>query len=342
MGVVGWGPDSEKSLRVFTRLDFTKDCETGYVPTYYEISAEVQNMGWESLNIYFQVEDTQQDGNWKHMAWLRKFDLIFGLHDVLPRLGSGIWVSAGTPNQGLVVQQQDDTVVFYEMTYNRTNGEPNWLLATGQFHGNALNGVAYYVNWLTPSLMTVIPPGPLNDPVEVQPSSQELSFDMTSAGIQVHGINSISSFVGLYDVWHDDGLDSVNHKYKRWVFDLGSSELPPVVPDLTGPWTLFSFNGQELTQQFQVEFKTGTKIGDDLYHFPTVYDDWLLECHITLDGQGDCKLVNETEKLTFQFDLIDCNGNYAKGQLTNTVFPEPAQIGILLRGGSHLPVLDLQ
>jgi len=248
-------------------------------------------------------------------------------------------------------------VVFLELTFNRTSGEPNWLYASGNFHGNSLNGVAYLVNWLSPvegatqgwKINPDLNPSIIPYIRLVQPEQQDLTFDPSSAGISVRGVNRIQAYVGLHDV---DGVPQpVYHTYKRWVFALDDVQLPPVVPDMTGVWDLYGFNGQKLEQAHQIKFGAGTKVGDDLYRFTSAENEWVLDCQINLNGEGDCTLANEgfglsmnyyLDKTPFDSSLGYFNGNYAKAPIVNSNSAGPDQTGILLRSGVYLPVLDLQ
>jgi len=342
------------TIEIKTTLDRTNDCGGEFDPTTYHLSVPVQNPDWNAVNVTLDITDPQNLGD--HIYWRRQFDLILGLHEIPPRLGSGNWLSEDTPYQGLLIQQQGTTVVFHEFTYNRTSGEPNWLYASGKFHGNALDGVAYLVNWLSPVEgatqgwknnpdlnPSIIPYNRL-----AQPERQDLTFDPSSAGISVRGVNSIQAYVGLHDV---DGVPQpVYHTYKRWVFALDDVQLPPVVSDMIGLWDLYGFNGQNLEQSHHIEFRAGSKIGSDLYRFTSADDEWALDCQISLDGEGDCTLVNEDiglsmnyylDKTPYDWLLGYFNGNYAKAPLVNSNGTEPDQTGILLRSGVYLPALDL-
>ena len=342
-------------VKIKTTLDRSNYCGGAFNPTTYHLSVPVQSLDWNAVSVTLDITDPQNLDD--HIYWQRQFDLILGLHEIPPRLGSGYWLSEDTPYQGLLIQQQSSTMVFYELTYNRTSGEPNWLYATGKFHGNSLNGVAYLVNWLSPVEgatqgfknnpdlnPSIIPYNRL-----VQPTIEELIFDPSSAGIRVRGVNRIQAYLGLHDV--DGEPQAVYHTYKRWVFALDDVQLPPVVPDMIGLWGLYGFNGQSLEQSHQIEFRAGSKVGSDLYRFTSADDAWVLDCQINLDGEGDCTLANEgfglsmnyyLDKTPYDSSLGYFNGNYAKAPLVNSNGAEPDQTGILLRSGVHLPVLDLQ
>ncbi len=339
-------------FKLKTTLQNANECGGEFEPSAYELSVPVQSTDWDVLRVSVEINESPDVD--RSFNWSRAFDLVLGTHAINPRLESGYWVSDETPYQGLLIQQQGDTVVFYDMTYNRTSGEPNWIYADGVFHGNSLNGVGYLVNWLSPVEGATL--GFKGNPGElvpyyrlVQPEGQELTFDATSAGITVQGVNRVNAFVGLHDV--DGEPQAVYHTYKPWVFRLDNSQFPPVVPDMTGVWNLHGFNGQMLEQSHSFNINAGTKTGNDEYRFTSVGEEWLLECQINLHGEGDCTLINDILGLTMNYYLYQSppdpnldyfNGNYTKAPLVNSNSEVPDQTGILLRSGVHLPVLDLQ
>lgn len=342
-------------FKLKTTLLHAINCGSEFEPTTYELSLPVQSAEWDVLSVTADINESP-DVN-RRFSWSRSFDLVLGTHDINPRLESGYWVSEETPSQSLLIQQQGDTVVFFEMTYNRTSGEPNWVYTHGDFHGNSLNGVGYLVNWLSPVEGATL--GFKNNPGGnpsiipyyrlVQPEDQELTFDPTSAGMVVLGVNRIRAFVGLHDV--DGEPTAIYHTYKPWVFKLDDSQLPPVVPDMIGIWNLYGFNGQMLEQSHSVNFNAGIKVGNDEYRFTSVGEEWLLECQINLNGEGGCTLTNDILGLTMNYYLYQTppdpnlsyfNGNYTKAPLVNSNSEEPDQTGILLRSGVYFPALDLQ
>ncbi len=151
------------TIAILATPDHTNDCGEGFEPTDYHLSIHVQGTDWElfyddqkfndqaPVTVQLAVYDPLIGKDFQGTTyWSKDFDLNYGLHTIPPRLRSGYWVSTGTPNQGLLIQQQGNTAVFYELKYNRISGEPNWHYADGRFDGNSLNGVAYLVNWLSP------------------------------------------------------------------------------------------------------------------------------------------------------------------------------------------------
>ena len=339
--------------------NFTEDCRGQFEPTPFELSITIEGSDKELINkrkgleIAFMVIESQTEFSAVKSWWRRIFDLTLGLHEIPPWIGSGYWVSEDTPYQGLSVQQQGNTVVFYELKYNRISGEPNWTYASGKFDGSTLNGVAYLVNWLSPvdginpafGLGLAYPtPNRL-----VQPTEDELLFEASSASLDVWGVNRIRTSFG-----YPAGSMSPAYFYKRWVFGLDNLRLPSVVPDMMGQWTLYGFIGQELKQSYEINFSTGINVGKDLYRFSSVGDEWVMECQVNLEGKGSCTLIDESLGLTMTYDLDNrpydkkshfnthFNGNYAKAPLVNSNSIESDQVGILLKLGLHLPVLDLQ
>ena len=313
-----------------------ENCSHEFNPTPFSFTLTYTPAVWKtfepgedgSIEAYFVIVH----GTLIRSGWKMRFDMKYGLHEIPPRLGSGFWVSDELPNQGLTIQQQDEVAVFYQLNYNRLSGEPNWTYADARFYGNSSNGVSYFFNWLMPT-----------EDTSVQPNWDELSQEPLSAGIVVKGYNRIVAYLGLSKDHHVIPTSETDfppsYTYKRWVFSPGKSQLPPVVPEMAGKWNLFGFNDQKLEQSHQIEFLTGERLGDDLYRFPSIDDEWILDCQVSLDGEGGCSLTNETDQLSLSFDLMEFNGNYAKSELIGS---HEVQTGILLRSEFHLPVLDLQ
>jgi len=339
--------------------NLTEDCSDRIEPTPFELSITIQDSERELIDnskgflVSFRVIESQTEFSAEDSYWSRIFDLTLGLHEIPPWLGSGYWLSDGAPYQGLLIQQQGNSVVFYELAYNRVSGEPNWHYATGKFDGSTLNGVAYLVSWLSPvdginpeyglGLATPFPN------LLIQPTREELLFKASSASLSVYGVNHVRSFLQYVD---EAGIP--NYNYKRWVFGLDDARLPPVVPDMVGQWALYGFTGQELKQSYEIEFGAGIKAGDDLYHFSSTNDEWIMECQVNLGGAGGCTLINGGLGLAMTYDLdsypydhanlfnTHFNGNYAKAPLVNSINTDPDQVGILLKSGLRLPVLDLE
>jgi len=330
-------------------------CPNAFNPTPYKLSVKIDKSVWDV--IYTTVEIVEDSVSDRYVSLARFFDLVLGIHEIPPRLGSGYWLSEDTPSQGLLIEQQASTVVFYELQYNRVSGEPNWYYANGNFSGNRLVGVAYLVNWLAPveGATFALKHNPDLNPSElpfyrlVQPEDRDLLFEESSAGINVRGYNRLSAFVGLHEA--DGELTPVFHDYKRWVFALDEPTLPVVVPNMIGPWVLHGFNGQSLEQTHQIQFDEWQKADSDLYRFTSNDDQWVLECHITLRGEGDCLLVSETFGLEFHYyldkipndpTLVYFNGNYALAPLVSSTPDVPNQTGVLIRSGVTLPALGVQ
>ena len=350
---------SQQSVRMHTYVSEIDECGEEFEPTAYSLSCTLPNWVWEVLdgnqywNINLNVEGYSNIyRNLIGVLWGEKIDLKYGLHTIPPKIGTGNWVSESTPYQGLNIAQQGNTLVAYEMKYNRVTGEPNWHYATGSFIGNSLNGVAYLINWLAPNDearpdYNWLTGSKISD-LLFQPKIEDLHFEPSAFGLTVNGVNKINAYVGL---WR---LSNVPYTYKRWVFDLSDTELPPVVPDMAGVWNLYGFDEQHLKQSHQIEFKTGTKVGGDLYQFSSADEEWVLSCQVKLDGEGDCTLSNENLGLTMTYNLISdvylksgyidahFNGNYAYARLVSLDGNEAEQTGILLRSGLRLPVFDLE
>ncbi len=346
-------------------LDTSINCVPGggltpwNIPTPYKLSLTVPGSDRDELLVGVAITGPLPGNKHGHMSWSRVFDLVLGLHEIHPRLHSGYWLSEKTPYQALLIEQQGSTVVFHELTYDRTTGSPKWLYADGKFQGNTLNGVAYRIHWLSPvpgarTSVTRGPRGTLEfERRLVQPEKQDLKFNATSAEIRVGGVNSIGAYLGLHDL-DDEPRHRIFHGYRPWVFDLDDVKLPSIVPKMTGPWTLYGFDGQHLEQSHQIEFHTGTRVGKDLYRFSSSNGKWVLDCPITIQGEGACTLENKSVGLTMHYNLYNVhavnhyhwgpqfNGNFAKAPLVNSNGDTADQTGVLLRSGLRLPVFDVQ
>ena len=307
--------------------------------TPYSLSVSVPSSAWESFDENQPLDIVFRDAHrfLSFSRWRRTFDLRWGLHEIPPRLGAGFWLSEETPFQGLLLQQQESTLVFYELKYDRQNGAPNWHMADARFHGNSANGVAYLVNWLQPvdGHLDMTPEIPFRH--LPQPEAEDMLFEASSAGVAVEGVNRIKVFVGKTEAHYP-----ISHYYKRWVFALGDQQLPTVVPDMSGAWNLYGFDGQQLKQSFELEFKSGSRLDNGAYRFSSIDDNWTVDCTVNLDGEGACRLQSAVLGLKMNYDLLEFNGNFVKGSLNNTQVTAPNQTGILLRATYQLPVLDLQ
>lgn len=314
-------------------------CGDTWEPTPFSWTIEIDSSAWEQIDEWQALWVTLDlpAGTLHNHEWWRDFDLSWGLHEIPAQIGAGFWVSDEKPFQGLAIQQQNDTVVIYQLTYERDyvelTGEPVWLMGNGRLQGNSTNGVfkrvGYDINVLSPG-------GPITPPeYQKNPDREDLVINRSSFGIMVNGINSINMGVQR----------SIFHccEYKRRVFALGDTQLPAVIPDMSGKWNLYGFNEQNLEQSFQIEFRAGVKEEENgWYRFKSAEHGWELVCQSDWDGVGDCTLLNSELGLKMHYTLLDFNGNYAKSTLSSPDVGVADQTGILLRSGFHLPVLDFQ
>ncbi|MEM1412929.1 MAG: hypothetical protein AAGH19_11290, partial [Pseudomonadota bacterium] len=96
------------------------------------------------------VTDPDPLGTDRGASWERTFDLVRGTHAIPPRLGSGYWVREDLPNVGLLIQQEGNVIVAYDMDYgseltNAGNHVATWTYASAEFSGNTTNGLAISV-----------------------------------------------------------------------------------------------------------------------------------------------------------------------------------------------------
>ena len=262
-----------------------------------------------------------------YQRWKRHFDLKWGLHEIPPRLGSGYWISNEKPYEGLMIEQQGDVVVFYEMTYNSDDGRPKWIYADGRFQGDSTNSKAYL------PIRNV--PDKIYEPVE-----DGVSFRQGSGSIRVLGFNRVQSVVATnsYDEdWEVLKWAPENATYKRWHFGKTTYQLPPTVPDFSGNWNFYEFDGRTLLSSDAIEFLGGTLTAPNTYQFLSTDQAWQLECVVPLSGEGACELKGDM--VIFSFDFDSFNGNVATGLITDLSNGATNPDGVLLREGYTLPVL---
>jgi hypothetical protein len=107
-------------------------------------------------------------------------------------LGAGFWVSAAKPFEGIMIEQQGGRVLFYGLGYDRDpsqgdDGEPVWLMVSGEMHGNSTLGRAYRYDW------------PFDEsglPAETTTHDELLTVN-DSGAIIVNDYNHVRAFTGM-------------------------------------------------------------------------------------------------------------------------------------------------
>jgi len=257
------------------------------------------------------------------------FDMRLGTHEIPAYIGSGFWISDELPNEGILIEQQGNRVLFYGLGYDRDinlndNGEPVWQLVAGEMYGNSTLGKSYRFDW---------PFDENNMPLE-NPTETELITANDSGAIIVKGYNQIRVFTRTHN---NRGL---YNDYKRIVFGLDKSRLPVYAPPLDGVWTLYGFDGQTATFTTTMQLLQGSSQAPNQYQFASTGGDWLATCNVVSAGTGDCIVQRASDGAKFEFLMTDFQGNLAIGTLgigeSNTLD------GVLVRDPWELPVLENQ
>lgn len=254
-------------------------------------------------------------------CWEREFDLRFGLHTVPPRLRSGLWLSESRPNEGLLVQQQADIVVVYDLRYqvdgedarsDQGNHVGRWLYSNATLDGNSGNGVGIKISRPVPEMPDV-----------------ELE-EYRSSTVVVEGFNRIRSAAWI--PMAPEPFDTTS--YRPWQFRLSDAELPVTLPDLGGDWRLLRVTDGALVEEAQPQFGDWRSLGTDEVEFPRIDGEGTAVCTVDDAGDGACRLEGAGISASFRFDLADFNGNVATGRFEDETGPGE---GVLIRARYALP-----
>lgn len=234
----------------------------------------------------------------KRAIYERKVDLQRGTHVIPPRLGSGMWISEETPNEGLLVQQQGDRVVFYELKYadvttSQGNFVASWIYADAKFSGDSANGLAIQV-------------------ARPNSGSSDVVFEeILSSSIIVDDVNHVRA---LFDAGPRElGEEGAYTAYRRWVFNLDNQNLPPVMPDFSGGWHVIRFDGGMALNRVELQLGSGTFRGENRWGFTSTDGASELVCAVNTRGEGQCSLSGDETTEVLHFDIADFNGNIAAG-----------------------------
>jgi hypothetical protein len=256
-------------------------------------------------------------------CWERSFDMRFGLHTVPPRLHSGFWLSESRPNEGLLVQQQADIVVVYDLRYTVNEEDTRsadgnlvgrWLYSNATFDGNSGNGVGIKIS----------------RPVAGMPEVELEEY--RSSSVVVEGFNRIQAAPWI--PMAPEPFETTS--YRPWQFRRSEAELPVTIPDMTGDWRLMSVEGDTLVEAATPQLGDWQSIDANEVVFPLVSGDGEALCTVDDDGEGGCFLEVEALGSTFRFDLADFNGNVATG-FFEAEGPSVPTEGILIRDKYELP-----
>jgi len=292
-------------VQVISNLYHDPDlCDQPLVP--WNLEAEISASAWDAVNEegFLQFEHLMFSGINMLTGINRVFDFRLGTHQVPAFLGSGFWISAERPYEGVMIEQQGARVLFYSLEYDRDesmgdDGEPVWLMFTGDMTGNSTLARTYRYDW---------PVGDDAMPGEI-PSHDELLTVNDSGAIIVNDYNHIRVLTGV-----------VNNvaKYQdfiRYFFGRDPSRSPVYVPPLDGRWTLQGFDGQDSMFTASLELLESTSPAANQYRFDSPEGDWQVLCTIVLPGNGNCSVEHSEDGTKFDFPLSAFQGNLARGSL---------------------------
>jgi hypothetical protein len=251
------------------------------------------------------------------------FDMRYGTHVVPSWLGTGFWVSEARPFEGIMIEQQGSRVLFYGLGYDREaskgdDGEPVWLMNSGEMRGDSTLGRAYRFDW----------PLENGQPVEL-PTTTELLTHNDSGSIIVNDYNHVRVFTGTIN---NRGL---YEDYQRLEFGVDRSRLPVYVPPLAGQWTLYGYSDQEPAFTASFQMLEGEPAGANEYRFESAEGDWSARCDVVPPGDGNCQMTRASDEAAFDFPVSAFQGNLARGSLDAGMSAD--LVGILVRHPWQLP-----
>lgn len=310
-------------------LECSLSCELEDLPLEFEERIEVPASFWDDIEVSSDFEITvgtitegdPVEGRQKGAFWRRSFDLLRGTHAIPPRLDSGFWVRDDLQSEGLLIQQQGDTVVFYDLSYGpettvQDNAVGTWLYSSAVFHGDSSNGLA----------IKVAKPDPGQGDVEFE--------EERSSSIIVDGYNQVQA---MFDARELSDSEELEHApYRRWQFNRTTFDRPAVIPDFSGGWTVYRFNGAEELDRLTIRLDEGSFLDTDRWQFPALDTEQRLICKVNNRGAGRCQLSQLDSEETLWFEMIDFNGNVAIGEFRDES-DEFVDDAVFLREGFELP-----
>jgi hypothetical protein len=299
-------------------------------PAHWKLDAAVPAGAWDAVDDegFLLIEHLMSSGINMLTGINQVFDMRLGTHEVPAFLGSGFWISADRPFEGMMIEQQGSRMLFYSLGYDRDasigdDGEPVWLMFTGDMIGNSTLGRAYRYDW---------PAGDGSQPEEI-PTHDELNSANDSGAIIVKDYNHIRALTEL-----SNNL-ALYQDYVRYTFAQDSSRSPVHVPPLQGRWTLYGFDDQSASFEAKLELPVGYSSTPNQYRFESLSGDWLVLCTMVPPATGDCGFEHTIDGIEFEFPLSAFQGNLARGNLR--LENGSSLDGVLVREPWHLPVLDI-
>jgi len=300
-------------------------------PASWDIDVTIPAEAWDAVNDegYLVIEHQLFSGINMLTGIDQVFDMRLGTHEVPAFIGSGFWISPDLPNEGILIEQQGNRMLFYGLGYDRdanlnNEGEPVWQLVAGEMYGDSTMGRSYRFDW---------PFDDNNMPLE-KPTEMELITENDAGAIIVNDYNHIRVFTQV------SGVRGLYHDYNRIYFGLDNSRLPNYVAPLQGRWNLYGFDGQDAVFTSTLEFNQGSSEGSNQYLFTSSDGDWTAKCTIVFPGTGDCTIERASDGAKLEFPMTGFQGNLARGSLGAGELQ--GLDGVLVRDPWKLPVLDIQ
>jgi hypothetical protein len=319
------------------QCDYKGDCDPADLPLDFQERLTVDDAVWDAiaddttLELWFFVDFGQAPINAnppvlreKSAIYRRTVDLQRGTHVIPPRLESGFWVSDEQPSEGLLIQQQGDRVVFYNLAYGpeRTgSGDPvgTWRYADALLEGDSGNGVSLKV-------------------VQPEVSAPDVEFqDIQSSSLVVDDYNHVRA---MFDAGPREPGNEIDYtSYRRWNFNRDQVNRPAVMPDFSGDWSLISFDGGNATDRLALTFADGAWLDTDRWIFEVLDQAVELICKVDNLGEGNCRLNGLDPSATLEFDIADFNGNLANANWIDDA-GQVSGDAVLLRKPFELPISD--
>ncbi len=312
-------------------------CDLADLPIDFEYEVSAPASVWDHLDpalpasLYIQVTTGVGSINPnppilrnKTAIWQHELDLLRGTHAIPPRLGSGYWISKERPNEGLLVQQQGNRMVAYELAYGEEltaegNHAGTWIYSQATIESNSANGPA--IKFARPDLTAP----------DVVPEQ------VKSASFIIDDVNHVRALFDAAPVKLGAEDDLFYTPYRRWVFNKGEEPFPVTVPDFSGEWTLIRYDGATELERETALIGEGAWLDTNRWRFLAVNGGAALTCKVEVrTGIGHCVYQADDSAEKVRFELADFNGNIAQGAWLDSA-DEPVNDAIFLRAPYDLP-----
>jgi hypothetical protein len=316
---------ADNFVQLITNLQHDADlCDLP--PAQWDFDVDIPADAWDAVDQdgFLIIEHLMSSGGVNMLTGINQvFDMRYGTHVVPSWLGTGFWVSEARPFEGIMIEQQGSRVLFYGLGYDREaskgdDGEPVWLMNSGEMRGDSTLGRAYRFDW----------PLENGQPVEL-PTTTELLTHNDSGSIIVNDYNHVRVFTGTIN---NRGL---YEDYQRLEFGVDRSRLPVYVPPLAGQWTLYGYSDQEPAFTASFQMLEGEPAGANEYRFESAEGDWSARCDVVPPGDGNCQMTRASDEAAFDFPVSAFQGNLARGSLDAGMSAD--LVGILVRHPWQLP-----